>query len=106
MSIRRIPDAIWLQWPDDPEVDRSEVSWEDVTWADNAIEDTDPKYLRSTPVREAAAELLETLKAISDFWAYGMSHPDDAELTAEDEARAEQLGELVANVIAKAEGRP
>jgi len=58
MSIRKIPDAIWLQWPKDRNVDRDTVGWADVTWAENAIEDTDPKYLRSTPAREAAGELL------------------------------------------------
>lgn len=48
-------------------------------------------------------DLLEALKAICEFWAYGMSQPDGDAPTAEDEARVEELAAKAAAAIAKAE---
>jgi hypothetical protein len=52
---------------------------------------------------EALRDLYEALKAISDFWAYGLSQPIGAVPTEDDEERAERLGEMTAAALAKAE---
>lgn len=65
MSKRKIPGAIFLQWPEiEEDADDSLVSWEDVTWADQQIDETDPKYLLATPVRESAEAMLQALRLI------------------------------------------
>ncbi len=51
----------------------------------------------------AALELLAALKAISQFWAYGLSQP--GEPTAADLTQVERLGEIAVAAIAKAENR-
>ena len=50
-------------------------------------------------------ELLEALKAMAGFWAYSLDKPNDEEPSEADQRRAEELGEIAANAIAKAEGR-
>jgi hypothetical protein len=52
---------------------------------------------------EALRDLYEALKAMADFWAYGMSQPDGAEPTADDKARCEQLGAMAEAALRKAE---
>jgi len=51
------------------------------------------------------AELYEALKAMLEFWAYGLAKEEGAIPTPEDDARIEQLAILAGNALAKAEGK-
>ena len=57
------------------------------------------------PLHEAAADLLAALKAMTAFWAYGMSQPEGAEISKLDLENIERLAEMAAKAIAKAEAR-
>ena len=63
-----------------------------------------PKIYAAAIQASGYMELLYALKIMSEFWLYALNKPDGAEPTAEDHARAEQLGEMSVRVIAKAEG--
>ena len=57
------------------------------------------------PLHEAAADLLAALKAMTAFWAYGMSQPEGAEISKLDLETIERLAEMAAKAITKAEAR-
>lgn len=54
----------------------------------------------------ASPDLYAALKAMSEFWAYGLNKPAGAKLTKHDLDRVEELGKAAAMALAKAEGKP
>ena len=53
------------------------------------------------PLHEAAPAMLEALKTLSEFWAYGLDKLTSPDVN--DIRRAEELGKMCGAVIAKAE---
>ncbi len=57
----------------------------------------------------ASPDLLQALKELASFWAHGLSVPDSQEDSAKARKiameRAEELGRMAGDAIAKAEGR-
>jgi len=52
----------------------------------------------------AAPDLLEALRSMCEFWAYGLAKPEGEKLTDADHNEVERLAEIAGAAIAKAVG--